>query len=345
MSHTVVLHIGAMKSGTSFVQRTLGGNRDELARQGYLFPGRAWRHQVYGVMDVLDQERDGRKPPATVGAWKRLLEEMAGHDGVSVISMEFLAATPPADIARVVTSLAPARVEVVLTARDLGRNIPAMWQEGLKNRSTWTWEEYLDGVEHGDPNEPGVARRFWRHMGTAVIARRWQAAVGRDHFTLVTLPHSGAPQDELWRRFCSVVGLDPAPFELPGRENASLGAASALLLRSVNEHLAGAPNRQYNKVIKKLLAKQAMATRRPQEDPIGFPRARWLDDRAERMIGRLRDLDVRVVGDLEDLRPEPVPGVDPSTVSPAQREEAAVAALGFLVEVWSASQTAASTDK
>jgi hypothetical protein len=49
------------------------------------------------------------------------------------------------------------------------------------------------------------------------------------------------------------------------------------------------------------------------------------------MITRLRELGVRVVGDLEDLRPVPVPGVDPSSVSDSERLDAAVAGLEGLV--------------
>jgi hypothetical protein len=80
------------------------------------------------VLDVLDQRRDGQVVPGTEGAWQRLLDELAAHDGTGLISMEFLGPTPPDDIATVVGSLRPADVHVVMTARDLGRNVPAMWQ-------------------------------------------------------------------------------------------------------------------------------------------------------------------------------------------------------------------------
>ena len=35
----VFLHVGAPKSGTTFVQQVMWSNRDELARQGVLLPG------------------------------------------------------------------------------------------------------------------------------------------------------------------------------------------------------------------------------------------------------------------------------------------------------------------
>jgi hypothetical protein len=48
---------------------------------------------------------------------------------------------------------------------------------------------------------------------------------------------------------------------------------------------------------------------------------------------------------LEDLRPVDTEGVDPRAVPVADREEAAVAALAHLVQVWSASQTEGDTDE
>src|SRR5690606_37680947 len=110
MSSTVVLHIGAMKSGTSFLQQALLANRDALAAQGVLFPGGTFRRQVLAVIDVLGQKRDGQVVPRSRGAWRRLLREVRAHERTSVISMEFLGPALRADIRRVLDSLAPAEV-------------------------------------------------------------------------------------------------------------------------------------------------------------------------------------------------------------------------------------------
>ena len=337
MAERVVLHVGTMKSGTSFIQQTLGANRERLTEQGYLFPGKRWRHQVLGVIDVLDQRRDGAPVPGSVGAWKRLLREMEAWEGTAIISMEFLAANPAELIQRVVDSLAPARVEVVVTARDLGRNIPAMWQEGLKNSDAWDWAEYLEAVRNGDPAQPGDARKFWRHMAYPAICRKWADAVGRENVTLLTVPHPGAPRTLLWERFCSVVGLDPAPFDLSSKSNVSIPAASALVMRALNERLLvdGMPA-HYPEVVKHSLAKQGMVARKGVEPPIGFQAPRWVGRRAAGQIRRLKELDLRVVGDLEELRPVSQEGVDPTEVTVEQQLDAALAALTYLVRTWPA---------
>ena len=175
----MVLHVGCLKSGTSYVQRTLDRNRDALAAQGFLFPGTSWRQQVAAVIDVRGHRRDGVVPADAVGAWDRLRTEIAAWPGTAIVSMEFLATTTPAGIRRIVAALAPASVEVVVTVRDLGRTIPSMWQESVKNGEAGTWAEFVGAVRHGDPRQPGPARRFWRHQAATPIARRWSRGVGR----------------------------------------------------------------------------------------------------------------------------------------------------------------------
>ena len=334
MAHTVVLHIGAMKSGTSTVQHQLQAHQDVLAAQGFCFPGRRWRRQILAVLDVLDQTRDGQVVPGSEGAWQRLLDELAAYDGTGLISMEFLGPTPPDYIEKVVASLRPADVQVVMTVRDLGRNVPAMWQEGLKNRATWTWPEYLRDISSTDRPRTGHSRRFWRQMNYPFIAEKWVEVVGRDKFTLVTVPHPGADPGALWDRFCSVVGLDAAAFPATEPRNVSLSAASAQVLRAVNASLPEDLSLHHcQAVVKHQLAKQGLPGPSGPGDRIGFS-GEWVEGRAARQIDKLRNLDVRVVGDLEELRPVAQTGIDPTTCAPQDELRAALEALAYLVRVW-----------
>ena len=87
MARQIFLHIGAMKSGTSFVQQKMLANKQALRDQGVLFPGERWREQVVAVQDVLGTKRGGVKPEDTIGAWDRLVEEMRAWEGTAVVSM------------------------------------------------------------------------------------------------------------------------------------------------------------------------------------------------------------------------------------------------------------------
>ena len=325
MAQRVVLHVGAMKSGTSYLQHLMLANRSLLEQRGVFLPGQRWRDQVSAVADVLDRKRVAKAPEP--GAWKALVDEIASRDGVALISMEFLGPAGLKRIAGVVESFPPGTVDVVVTARDLNRSIPAMWQESLKNGRSFTFEEYLAAVREHD----GPGKSFWREQTVAAMCRRWSEVVGIQHVTLVTVPRPGAPRTELWRRFCVAVGMDGEGVTTPQAANESLGAASTEVMRRLNAMVDDLAFSEYAPVVKHRLAKTVLAPRREVEASVGFDVPRWLPPLSDRMISRLAELGVRVVEDLEDLRPVPVPGVDPSSVSDSDRLDAAIAGLEGLV--------------
>jgi hypothetical protein len=324
VAQRVVLHIGAMKSGTSYLQRLVGANRDLLAGQGVKFPGRKWRDQVLAVSEVLERKRVTARRE---GAWQGLVDELADWDGTGLVSMEFLGPAAPAKVERVVSSFPAGSVEVVVTARDLGRNVPAMWQEGLKNGRTWTFEEYVAAVAADE----GPGKLFWRDQGIAAMCRRWSEAVGVDRVTLVTVPPPGGARDELWRRFAAVLGVDGGAVELPESGNESLGAASAEVMRRLNDLVEDLDYTAYAPVAKHVLAKATLGPRRPAEQPVAFGVPDWLRTRSAEMTGRLSELGVRVVGDLAELEPVSTRGVDPGSVERGEQLDAALAGLEGLV--------------
>lgn len=321
MARRVVLHVGSMKSGTSYLQGLMLANRSLLGDRGLLFPGRRWRDQVLGVAEVLEHKRVIVPPGA--GAWQSLVDEIAKWDETGLISMEFLGAAGPKKIERVVTSFPADSVEVVVTARDLNRTIPAMWQESLKNGASFTFDEYVAAVHAHD----GPGNVFWRQQAIAAMCRRWAELIGTDKVTVVTVPPPGASREVLWDRFATAIGIDGDGLEVHTASNESLGAASMEVMRRLNERLADLEFPDYAPTVKHRLAKVTLAGRRDLEPALGFPIPDWLPELSHRMIGRLRDLGVRVVGDLTDLTPVPVPGVPLATVSAEQQLDAAVAGL------------------
>jgi hypothetical protein len=337
MAKKVVLHVGAMKSGTSFIQSTLGANRKRLAEQDVLFPGRQWRNQVYAISDVLGHAPDGVQSPRTIGAWQKLLDEIEDWQGTAIISMEYLGPTPVAQIEKIVDALSPAHVEAVLSVRDLARNIPAMWQEEIQNGSTWSWDEFIDAIQHGNPGVRGPSRQFWRHQRTPAIAARWSRIVGKEDFRLITVPPAGAPPEMLLERFATAFGIDVTGFAPPKRRNQAIGAASATMLRELNLRLDGElPHHKYNQLVKHGLAKNGLSARRDQEATVGY-NARWVRRRSAAMLERLKLLDLNVIGDLNDLTPSKVPGVNPSRINDREELDAALDGLAHMIRVWSRS--------
>jgi hypothetical protein len=208
-----------------------------------------------------------------------------------------------------------------------------MWQESLQNRKTWTWTDYVTGVEAEDRTQPGPGRAFWTRQDAPEITGAWQAAAGKDRVTLVTVPPPGAPRDLLWERFASVVPVTSAGLDLDVRSNPSLGLASLEVLRRLNlrldEQSPPLSARHYERVVKQLLAKRGLAGR--EGDPRLGHTAGWVVDKGDRDVARLAALAPRVVGDLEELRCSPIPGAQPGDIAAEDHLEAALDAVQFAV--------------
>ena len=163
--------------------------------------------------------------------------------------------------------------------------------------------------------------------------RRWGSVVGPDHVYVVTVPPPGADPALLWDRFSEVAGIGPDAWDEAPRANESLGAASTLVMRRLNFATTDLPIAAYKKRVK-ALAKYVMGGHRGEEDPIGFTVPRWLRQESARVVDDLRRSGAQIVGDLADLEPVDVRGVDPATVDDTAQLEAAVAALtGVLHQV------------
>lgn len=338
MARRLVLHIGSMKSGTSFVQNVLGHHRERLAESGVLFAGSRWREQVKAVRELIERGGPGQRPMPVDGSWAAVVEDASRWEGTAVVSMEFLGPRSEAKIEQILAAFPDTTVEAVMTCRDLSRNIPAMWLESMQNGSSATWPDFLAAVRDRDRDSP-IARNFWRHQDLPVIAERWARVLGEGRLTLVTVPPSGAPHDLLWRRFAEVLGVDPSGYDLEVRSNRSIGPATAMVLRRLNEKMVvdGAVPQGYDRFVKHSLAKRGLVARTPLEPRLGLDEE-WVREEAHAQVERLTGAGHRVVGDLEDLRPVRVPGVHTDEISAEDQLAAAVDGLELLVREWGQSE-------
>ena len=330
MSSRAVLHVGIMKSGTTYLQSRVFANKPTLRERGVLVPGRRPASHVQAALDLA--HRDG------AGMWAKLTAKVRAHDGTALLSSELLGAKRPAVIEQALADL-PDDVQVVVTARDLNRSLAAMWQETLQNGRAWHWSDFLADVEAWRPGRRVTERQtpagtaFWWEMNLARIVDNWARAVGRERVTVVTVPPPGAPRDLLWERFAQAVGIDHRGLPPGPSANESLGAASAQVLRRVNEALIAddLPFPLGMELRKGELSRSVMSAHKESEPAIGLPVLPWVVEQTRSTVGSLKDLGVRLVGDWSDLTPVDVPGIDPETVSEADVAAAATAALaGFL---------------
>jgi len=330
----VILHVGTMKSGTSYLQALLFAEKERLAASGVLVPGKSWGVQsraIQQAIGVADQQRD---------VWEAMLAEVAAHRGTSMISMEFLGPAKPRRAKRIVEELG-GDVDVVLTVRDLNRTLVSMWQETIQNGRSWHWEDYHRAVAEAAPGQgEGVHDRgsaagsFWRQQHVVRLLDEWASVVGIDRVSLVTVPQPGADRSVLARRFGEATGVDFGTDPVVRTANESLGLASILALRRLNEVLdeQGVTSKAVFRLRKRFLAKTVLAARRSQEPSLGLPVEDWVVQQTRETVAALGESGVRLVGDLADLEPVPVSGVQPADVPRELVAEAAVEALAALIK-------------
>ena len=334
----VIVHVGAPKTGTSFVQDLLFQNQQHLAGVGVLYPADRFDAHFLAALDLMELPWGGLEHQA-VGAWDRLAEQVRRWEGTVIVSHEILATASKQHVQRALESFGPgAEVHVVVSVRDLVRQIPAEWQENVKHRRTVGYREFLDRIM--DPTSTGpVASWFWGVQDIPEILTRWATELPGDHVHVVTVPKPGAPRDLLWERFASVFGLDPQELDTSTvqRANPSLGVAETTFVRRVNQRVNNGvlPNENYRELVRELLAHRTLSGR---EDAVRLrlpPDARaWATELSEKWVADLSTRGYHLVGSWDDLLPDAVddsPFVDPDTVPADQLEDVALQSVVTLL--------------
>lgn len=334
----VLLHVGTPKTGTSYLQDVLFRNRRTLAAAGILYPADRFDAHFLAALDLMRLPWGGLETEA-IGAWDRLAEQVRAHRGTSVISHEILAAASRSQVGRALDSLGHGHgteVHVVLSVRDLVRQIPAEWQENVKHRSAISYAKFLRQVQN-PARESRISSWFWSVQEIPDILNRWGHDLPPERIHLVTVPAPGGARELLWKRFSQAFGLDGLDLDLEAeRVNPSLGVPETALIRRINQ----AANRQlppadYRPLVRELLAHQTLSQR------TGSPRLRlppdvhpWVRDLEDAWVTEIRDRGYDVVGDLDDLLGGPPPEADwadPDRPSEAQVAGAAVDAIKALL--------------
>jgi hypothetical protein len=304
----VYLHIGAPKTGTTYLQDVLWSNQAALSRRGVLCWGHGPSAHFHAAQDLRGRYFRGHQDPRVRGTWERLARAARQWSGHTVlISHEILAGCDADEAQRAVDSLRPHEVHVLYTARDLGRQIPAMWQESVKNGRVMPYRAYLRTLQSERPEL--VGRIFWRHQDVPQVLQRWGAAVPAERIHVVTVPPPAAEAGLLWQRFCAATGLDPQGLDATGAsggDNISLGLAEAELLRRLNQRLKGQLSwPEHEALLKRFLARDVL-TPRAGTARTGVPEKDrgWVTERSRAHVEALRDGGYDVVGSLSDLVPD-----------------------------------------
>lgn len=300
----VQLHIGAMKTGTTYIQRLLGQNRERLEAAEVLYPA-PWSDQVEAVRDVLEL-KGGSHLGSLEGSWRAMVDRLHTWSGTqAVLSVEFLSFANDDQVRRMVADLQPSPVKVIVGARDLGRSLPAQWQTAVRNGRTTSYRDYLDGATSKTPSP--AKRHFWKRQDIGKIARRWADVVGQNNVTVVTIPPKGTDPDILRQRITTALQLDLAETRASTSSNESLGPTATELLRRINIETEAKqmPTWIYQHAINRALSHAVLPSVPDPHPSLVVPADfhPWLRRHSTRITDELQSSGVNVVGDLDDLDP------------------------------------------
>jgi len=316
----VFLHVGAPKTGTTFVQRILWDHRDRWAESGVAYPLHDPDEAFRAAVDVRGLPWGDATRPEWEGTWDLLAARARSCGSDVVISNELLCGADAETAKRVVASFGDADVHLVLTLRPLRAMLRSDWQEQVKHRHVEDWADYLHQVLDR-PADTHLGRWFWSHHDAEAVLSRWAACVPPEQVHVV-LTDPTAPARRLWEDLASLIGLpaDVRPTSDRRSTNAALGRTATRLLAAVNERVADDfDDRRYADVVGAVLVGEALPAA-IAADPVPLPEERLgqVDAHRLRVQAYLGEAGFDVVGDLHVLsvsdsrvvEPAAEPGID-----------------------------------
>ena len=343
MAGRLVLHIGPLKTGTTYLQEGFRARREALADLGWLYPLPGQLNQERALWGLLgpkiawvseDQQRRHRTPA------RALLDETKAWDGPLLVSAEALCAVDDEGARQTVEHFPDRPVRIVITARELGGLIPSHATQKYKVGHNESLSSLMNRLSRERRTLSGP---FWRMYDIPALIERWGAVEAVDEVVVVTLPASGSAPGELWRRFAEAAGWDDesmlvAPEVAPNLANLSPSAAESRFLRTLSLEVQRLDMPRpyvhglFTMVLNRgLLGRDRSERGRNLQVPPGWVKqvAQWAGEDIERIartsarvIGDLRDLEARIPNFGADARDESIPNDD-------EREslEAAAAAM------------------
>jgi hypothetical protein len=298
------VHIGMQKTGTSYLQGAMLRNREVLADQGLDLVPPTKRETFELMLLVRDRYKPALDPASVPESLEKFSAALRRAPGPrALISQESLAVAGPHQIRRLLDACGDREVHVIVTVRDLARQLPSSWQQLIKSGGTATYRRFVRQARARE--QEGSDLRPWTHLNVPAVLERWSEAVGSERIHVVTVPPAGSPPTALLERYCRVLGVDPdrmLPEETRG--NVSLGRVQAELLRRVNSELPDElrPRQVYGNVGKRFFAAQVLAAQETSTIRVPAEFRAWCDEVADRQIKTIDGAGYAVTGQLADLR-------------------------------------------
>ena len=326
------VHIGLQKTGTSYLQSIFWQNLDALREQGLDMVPPSKRETFWLMLRVRNRYNPEFDPDNVGEALQRLPRQLAEATAPrALISEESLAPASADQIRELLEACGDREVHVVLTVRDLARQVPSAWQQNLQSGAEETFEDYLRRLRKTEGRSKVL---LWRNKDVVAVLERWREQVPAERIHVVTVPPSGSDPEQLLHRFCEVIGVDAQRLDREvARSNSGLRHVHAEVMRRVNAHLDDSHRRRdvYGDIGKRYLAVQVLGDGGGERVRMPRELQPWCAEVSRRYVDHIAAGGYQVVGDLDDLVPTDSDFVDvvaePTEAAVADAASAALAAV------------------
>lgn len=291
-----IVHIGQMKSGTTYIQNTLDQNRSFLRSNGFLYPGKLFnqQHACYGICgDDIPWVSNSDKWRA-IGL--SMLDEIKGCNKDIIISSEALSCMKKDGVERFLTEVGGID-QVVVTVRNFHRVILSAWQQYIKGGGVKSLDDFIEGMKSDRQRSSGT----WANYCFGETIKVWS----KYSDVLVIVVGQESDPDCLIKKFCSELKIPElkSPELSVAQQNTSLKLKDVELLRLFNHLNQDMPTKDRESFIRWMLNKALFpASKAESGDRITLP-PQYVEDVVEWSRAEVAKIPhgTKVVGDLSSL--------------------------------------------
>lgn len=243
-----IIHVGQMKSGTTFIQNSLSSNREFLLQKGILYPGKLFnqQHACYGICGKNIPWVSHGEKWSELG--RELLNDIEQNDGDILISSEALSCMSVDGVDDFVEKVGGID-EVVITIRNFHRVILSAWQQSIKGGGVKSFGEFFNAMRE----DRALNKGLWKNYSFGETAKLWS----KHAEVKIVIAESDKGKNLLLDRFssaCNMPNLEAVKLNA-SQENKSLKREDVEILRVLNKLNLSMERNEREEYVRWLLSK------------------------------------------------------------------------------------------
>jgi len=332
----LILHVGFHKSGTTALQESFFVQRKELASLGILYPTKGKKAHHRAVWALAGRRwgwksRGGETTPYST--WSKLVRVINSSSSQKVVlSSEFFSELSVEMIQKIQKDIKGREVVLLFTLRPLVKLLGSAYQQYLKYGTKEDYSSWLHSVLD-QPGKSPLTPSFWkRHMHGDVVAN-WASVFGASNVTVIVVDEQ--KPELLFESINDYLGL-PAGFlkSQPTGTNRSLSLEEITLLLEINRRFPKERSwTEYLMFIRNGYVRQLTDHIPLKQGKDKLPTPSWAVEIGNQVAAvskqKLKDLGVKVYGDLDSLDGAKVLEGEPEYPDSIDIETVALAMLAF----------------